>query len=64
MKLKLYMDVYQGWNPQHAFAHATPTWEKSAVWKRLSFVVDIPDYLISPHVDVPIQETSIAEEVK
>ena len=64
MKLKLYMDVYQGWNPLYAVANPNPTWEKPVNGKRLSFVVDIPDYLISPPVDVPIQETSIAEEVK
>jgi hypothetical protein len=64
MKLKLYMDVYDGWNPEHASAMARVTWEKPVGGKRLSFVVEIPDYLLEPKVDVVVQETARAEEVK
>ena len=64
MKLKLYMDVYPGWKPEYATAMPNPSWEKPAGGKRLSFVVEIPDHLLEPKVDVPIQETSYAGEVK
>jgi hypothetical protein len=64
MKLKLYMDLYPGWQPQNAYANANPAWEICAGQKRLSFVVDIPDYLIEPEVTLRVQETSFAEEVK
>ena len=64
MKLKMYMDVYNGWNPEHANATARVTWEKPVGGRRLSFVVEVPDWLIEPAVDVVVQETVKAEEVK
>jgi len=38
MKLKLYMDVFPGWDPQHANATANPLYEKCSGFKRLSFM--------------------------
>ena len=64
MKLKLYMDVYQGWKPEHAYACANPGWKTPAGFKRLSFVVEIPDYIMEPSVDLKVQETSVAREMK
>lgn len=64
MKMKMYMDVYPGWQPQCATACANPSWNICEGQKRLSFVVDIPDYLVEPKVTMHIQETSFAEEVK
>lgn len=64
MKLKLYMDVYQGWKPEYACAVSNPSMETPAGFKRLSFVVEIPDYILEPSVDIKIQETSVAGEVK
>jgi hypothetical protein len=64
MKLKLYLDVWQGWDPLNCSAYANPQWDKFLHGKRLSFTVEIPDYLISPEVDLHIQETSIAQEVR
>jgi hypothetical protein len=63
MKVKMYMDVYQGWKPECACAVSNPSIEKPAGFKRLSFVVEIPDYL-EQTVDVKIQETSVAREIK
>ncbi len=64
MKVKMYMDVYQGWKPEYAHAVSNPTWEKLDSNKRLSFVVEIPDYIFEPSVDIKVQETSVAMEVK
>jgi hypothetical protein len=64
MKIKMYLDVFQGWNQHGAAAYTNPTWEKPVTGRRLSFTVDIPDYLISPEIDLHIQETSGAEDVK
>ena len=58
------MDVYQGMDFKTAYANTNPTWDKIRGGRRLSFVVDIPDYLIEPVVDFKVQESSIAEEVK
>lgn len=59
----MYMDVYNGWNPEFACANAKVSWEKPEYGKRLSFIVDIPDYLIEPKVDVIIPETAKVTEV-
>ena len=64
MKVKMYMDVYQGWKPEYAHAVSNPTWEKLDSNKRLSFVVEIPDYLLEPPVDIKVQETSVAMEIE
>ena len=64
MKIKMYMDVYQGWKPEYAHAIANPTWGKLDSNKRLSFVVEIPDYLLEPSVDIKVQETSVAMEIE
>ena len=63
MKLILYMDVYQGWKPEHCCAMPNPTWAPPVGGKRIAFDVVIPDYLIAPHVDVKVQESSTAREV-
>lgn len=62
MKLTLYLDVYQGWKPEHCCAMSNPTWEKPVGGKRIAFDVEIPDYLITPPIDVKVQETAIARE--
>ena len=64
MKVKLYMDVWQGWTGEHASATTTPIRAVSAGMKRLSFTVEVPDHFIQPKVDFAIQETAIAGEVK
>lgn len=64
MKVKLYMDVWQGWTGEHASALAAVYTNPSQGFKRLSFTVEVPDHLIQPKVDFAIQETAIAEEVK
>ena len=64
MKIKMYMDVYQGWKPENAYACSNPGYEIPAGFKRLSFVVEIPDYFLEPSVDIKIPETSVAVEVK
>ena len=64
MKVKMYMDVYQGWKPEYAHAVSNPTWGKLDSNKRLSFVVEIPDYLLEPPVDIKVQETSVAREIE
>lgn len=64
MKLKLYMNIFQGWKPENAYACSDPSYEIPAGFKRLSFVVEIPDYIFEPSVDIKIQETSVAGEVK
>ena len=64
MKIKMYMDVYQGWKPESAYARTNPGMEIPAGFKRLSFVVEIPDYLLEPSVDIKIQETSVAREIE
>lgn len=64
MKVKMYMDVYQGWKPEYARAVSNPTWGKLDSNKRLSFVVEIPDYLLEPPVDIKVQETSVAREIE
>lgn len=64
MKIKMYMDVYQGWKPEYAHAVSNPTWGKLDSNKRLSFVVEIPDYLLEPSVDIKVQETSVAREIE
>ena len=64
MKVKMYMDVFQGWSPLSAYAYSNPSWKKPSTAKRLSFTVDIPEHLISLEVDMHVQETSDAKEVK
>ena len=64
MKVKLYMDVWQGWTGEYANATCNPYPEVGLGMKRLSFMVEVPDHLIQPKVDVHIQETSIAKESK
>ena len=64
MKLKLYMNIFQGWKPENAYACSNPSYETPAGFKRLSFVVEIPDYLLEPSVDIKVQETSVAREIE
>jgi hypothetical protein len=64
MKVKLYMDVWQGWTGDYASAIRNPIHEVGGSTKRLSFTVEVPDHLIQPKVDFHIQETSVAGEVK
>ena len=65
MKIKLYMDVWQGWTGEYASATTNPLKaEAGSGMKRISFTVKVPDHLIQPEVDFKIQETSAAKEVK
>jgi len=64
MKVKMYMDVYVGWESKYAMASTNPAFDVCTGNKRISFIVDVPDHLITPKADLHIQETSFAEEVK
>jgi hypothetical protein len=63
MRVNLFMDVYQGWQPRYACANASPSVKPEGV-RRLMITVDVPDEYITGKVDavLPVIEKREVDE--